>query len=108
MSERNKIKVKEQLNIRLVLDRSGSMGSCRETTVDSINKYIHEIKKESVEGVFTLSTFDNRSIDIPISRISIKLLEPSTNELEITGTTLSLSVILLLFWDVDASFPTKS
>jgi len=75
MTESNKIKVKEQLNIRLVLDRSGSMSSCRETTVDSINKYIHEIKKESVEGVFTLSTFDNRSIDIPISRISIKLLD---------------------------------
>ena len=42
MTESNKIKVKEQLNIRLVLDRSGSMSSCRETTVDSINKYIHE------------------------------------------------------------------
>ena len=74
MTESNDIQVKEQLNIRLVLDRSGSMSSCKEETVVSINEYINEIQKEAVEGVFTLSTFDNRSIDIPISRIPIREL----------------------------------
>ena len=74
MTESNDIQVKEQLNIRLVLDRSGSMSSCKEDTVVSINEYINEIQKEAVEGVFTLSTFDNRSFDIPISRIPIREL----------------------------------
>ena len=74
MTESNDIQVKEQLNIRLVLDRSGSMSSCKEETVVSINEYINEIQKEAVEGVFTLSTFDNRSFDIPISRIPIREL----------------------------------
>src|SRR5210317_150121 len=74
MTESNDIQVKEQLNIRLVLDRSGSMSSCRVETVESINEYINEIQKEAVEGVFTLSTFDNQSIDIPISRIPVREL----------------------------------
>ena len=56
MTESNDIQVKEQLNIRLVLDRSGSMSSCKEETVVSINEYINEIQKEAVEGIFTLST----------------------------------------------------
>ena len=50
MTESNDIQVKEQLNIRLVLDRSGSMSSCKEETVVSINEYINEIQKEAVEG----------------------------------------------------------
>ena len=62
MTESNNIQVKEQLNIRLVLDRSGSMSSCKVETVVSINEYINEIQKEAVEGVFTLSTFDSRSV----------------------------------------------
>ena len=74
MRKSKDIQVKEQLNIRLVLDRSGSMSSCRVETVESINEYITEIQKEAVEGVFTLSTFDSRSIDIPISRIPIREL----------------------------------
>ena len=55
MTESNDIQVKEQLNIRLVLDRSGSMSSCKEETVVSINEYINEIQKEAVEGVFSLT-----------------------------------------------------
>lgn len=69
-----KPKLIENLNIRLVLDRSGSMSSCRFETVDSINEYINELQKESVEGIITISIFDNRSIDIPISRVPINKL----------------------------------
>ena len=72
--EKNILDTNNFLNIRLVLDRSGSMSSCKEETVVSINEYINEIQKETVEGVFTLSTFDNRSIEIPISRIPIREL----------------------------------
>ena len=69
-----KIEIKEKLNIRLVLDRSGSMHACKNETIDSINEYIMEIQKEALDGVLTLSLFDNQSIDIPISRIPIKNL----------------------------------
>ena len=86
MTESKETQVKEQLNIRLVLDRSGSMSSCRVETVESINEYITEIQKEAVEGVFTLSTFDNRSFDIPISRIPIREL-----------TTLGEDILCLLY-----------
>jgi hypothetical protein len=40
MTKSKETQVKEQLNIRLVLDRSGSMSSCRVETVESINEYI--------------------------------------------------------------------
>ena len=79
---------KEKLNIRMVLDRSGSMSSCRNETVDSINKYVEEIKKDGVVGLFTLSTFDSVSIDIPISRVKInELIEFGYDILEPRGGT---------------------
>lgn len=73
--EENKINLKEKLNIRLVLDRSGSMNACKTETIDSINEYIASIQKESLEGIFTLSLFDNNSIDIAISRLPIRKLK---------------------------------
>ena len=39
------LNIKEFLNIRLVLDRSGSMASCREITIDSINSFLDEQRK---------------------------------------------------------------
>ena len=71
MTEKNKPAIKESLNIRLVLDRSGSMRSCKTETIDSINEYIQELKKETIDGIFTLSTFDSQSIDIPIRRVPV-------------------------------------
>ena len=71
---KKKIELKEKLNIRLVLDRSGSMNACKVETIDSINEYIMQIQKEAVDGVLTLSLFDNQSIDIPISRMPVKNL----------------------------------
>ena len=71
---KKKVELKEKLNIRLVLDRSGSMNACKVETIDSINEYIMQIQKEAVDGVLTLSLFDNQSIDIPISRMPVKNL----------------------------------
>ena len=71
-----KVELKEKLNIRLVLDRSGSMHSRKVETIDSINEYIMEIQKEAVDGVFTLSLFNNQSIETPISRSPIQNLTP--------------------------------
>ena len=67
-----KLMKKEFLNIRILLDRSGSMGSAVTETINSINTFIEEQQKERVNGVLTISTFDSGSIDIPIENVQIK------------------------------------
>ena len=67
-----KLMKKEFLNIRILLDRSGSMGSAVKETINSINTFIEEQQKEKVNGVLTISTFDSGSIDIPIENVQIK------------------------------------
>ena len=44
---KKKIELKEKLNIRLVLDRSGSMNACKVETIDSINEYIEAHVRET-------------------------------------------------------------
>lgn len=69
-------KDKEILSIRIVLDRSGSMSGSQSITVEALNTYLTELKKEKgINGSITLSTFDSVSIDIPISRVSIERLD---------------------------------
>lgn len=45
--------------IVLVVDRSGSMGSCREEAQNGINHFIEEQKKQDGDANFTLVQFDN-------------------------------------------------
>ena len=67
---------KNLLSIRIVLDRSGSMSGSQEVTMKALNTYLKELKKEKrVNASLTLSTFDSISIDIPISRVSLKTLK---------------------------------
>ena len=69
-------KGKEILSIRIVLDRSGSMSGSQSITIEALNTYLTELKKEKgINGSITLSTFDSVSIDIPISRVSIERLD---------------------------------
>ena len=69
-------KDKEILSIRIVLDRSGSMSGSQSITIEALNTYLTELKKEKgINGSITLSTFDSVSIDIPISRVSIERLD---------------------------------
>ena len=67
------IKKSEPLNIRIVLDRSGSMADSKEITIQALNTYLEDLKKESERpGFITLSTFDSWSIDIPITKVSLE------------------------------------
>ena len=63
---------KDFVNVRIVLDRSGSMGSAVKETIDSINTFISEQQNEKVNGSSTISTFDSGSIEIPVRNIEIK------------------------------------
>ena len=64
------------LNIRVVLDRSGSMSNCVYQTVDALNGYLIGMQKENTEGLVTISLFDSQSIDIGVDKVQIKDLSP--------------------------------
>ena len=73
----NKEKEKNNfLNIRVVLDRSGSMSNCVDQTIDALNGYLIGMQKENTEGVVTISLFDSESITIGIDKVQIKDLSP--------------------------------
>jgi len=73
--KKKQIKKMEFLNIRMVLDRSGSMNRRIKDTIDSINAFIQDQKDNKIFGVLTLSTFDSISIDVPIHRKEVKKLQ---------------------------------
>lgn len=64
------------LNIRVVLDRSGSMSNCVHQTIDALNGYLIGMQNEKTEGVVTLSLFDSQSIEIGVDKVQIKDLSP--------------------------------
>ncbi|MBT6232252.1 MAG: VWA domain-containing protein [Nitrosomonadales bacterium] len=68
----NKIIQKDFVNIRIVLDRSGSMGSAIKETIDSINTFVKDQQNEKVTGSITISTFDSGSIETPIRNTLIE------------------------------------
>ena len=100
--DKKEINIKEFLNIRLVLDRSGSMASCREITIDSINSFLEDQKKNNISGVLTVSLFDNRSIDIPIKHSPVTKLEKLNYDfLQPRGSTPLLDAIGLAVNELD-------
>jgi hypothetical protein len=49
----------------ILLDRSGSMENCRDTTIDAFNEYVMGFRRsDSVDARLTLTTFDSEGIDI--------------------------------------------
>ena len=74
-------KSKQLLNIRIVLDRSGSMSGAESITIAALNTYLEELKKDKVKGSITLSTFDTVSIDIPITNQSIESIKAFNPEI---------------------------
>ena len=91
------------LSIRVVLDRSGSMQSCKVVTIEALNTYLKELKKEKIwNASLTLSTFDSISIDIPISRRPIKRLRKfSLDLLQPRGGTPLFDAIGLAIYDLE-------
>ena len=76
MTENNEKNENNFLNIRVVLDRSGSMSNCVYQTIDALNGYLIGLQKENTEGVVTVSLFDSQSIDIGVDKVQIKDLSP--------------------------------
>jgi hypothetical protein len=55
----------DKTHVCMILDRSGSMGTCRESTIDAVNRYLLEAKADDAlkEADFNLTIFDSQSID---------------------------------------------
>lgn len=70
------------LTIAFVLDRSGSMSSCRDDTIGGFNEYIKAIKegKASDKSKFTMVQFDSGGIDTLYDNAKVKDVKPLTNE----------------------------
>jgi hypothetical protein len=64
----------------LVLDRSGSMGSCKDDTIEAYNKFISEQAKEADECRFTLVLFDHMYDMIEPARARIQDVPLLTHE----------------------------
>ena len=93
---------KQLLSIRIVLDRSGSMTYGRDLTIEALNTYLKELKKDKdINASLTLSTFDSLSIDIPISRKPLSKIKSFSKELlQPRGGTPLFDAIGLAIYDL--------
>ncbi|MEE9200214.1 MAG: hypothetical protein V3V45_02095 [Candidatus Brocadiales bacterium] len=72
--------------VTLVLDRTGSMDSCREQVISGFNEYIETLKKtKDAEFLFTLILFDkygdeHLALDIPYKAAPLNDVKPLTLE----------------------------
>ena len=76
MTENKTNKENNFINIRVVLDRSGSMSNCVYQTIDALNGYLKELQKDKIDGVVTVSLFDSQAIEVGIDKVAINNLAP--------------------------------
>lgn len=79
----------EQTHIAMVLDRSGSMDSCRAATISAVNKYLHEARGDAnmKEADFSLLIFDSQSIDEIRSGVPVSIKDISAEDYTPRGGT---------------------
>jgi hypothetical protein len=60
---------KKKLYAHILLDRSGSMESCRDTAIGAFNEYVNSLRLNGdLAARISLTIFDDRSIDRPHGR----------------------------------------
>jgi len=63
----------------ILLDRSGSMESCRDAAIDAINEYMMGLRRsDALDARISLAIFDSESIDL------IQSAEPAKSSLELS------------------------
>ena len=66
----------------ILLDRSGSMESCRDTTIDAVNEYIMGLRRsDTADARISITTFDSVSID------ALQTAEPAKSSIELGRNT---------------------
>jgi hypothetical protein len=69
----------QKAHISIVLDRSGSMDTCRTDAVDAVNSYLRQMRQDkAVQGRLSLVTFDSQSIDTVRDRVPLTACPPLT------------------------------
>ncbi|HET9231401.1 MAG TPA: hypothetical protein VFO00_08935 [Vitreimonas sp.] len=70
---------KSPLYAHILLDRSGSMESCRDTTIDAFNEYVMGLRRsDEIDARLSLTIFDSQSID------TLQRAEPARTFLELS------------------------
>jgi hypothetical protein len=79
----------EQTHISIILDRSGSMSSCRAETIGAVNAYLTKARADGVlkEADLDLTIFDNESIDSIRSGAPIALADITDQDFVPRGYT---------------------
>jgi hypothetical protein len=73
---------KSPLYAHILLDRSGSMENCRDTTIDAFNEYVMGLRRsDEVDARLSLTIFDSQSID------TLQHLEPAKSFIELSRQT---------------------
>lgn len=83
--KKNKYKNNETQNqptlVAFLLDRTGSMSSCKEETIKGFNGYLAELRKKSGDDMrFTLTQFDTVSIDIVHDGVPLDEVDELSNK----------------------------
>ena len=70
-----------RLYVHVLLDRSGSMESCRDATIDAFNEYVKSLMHQSRSGTrLSLTTFDSESVDVVFNALKINDVPPLTRD----------------------------
>jgi hypothetical protein len=73
--------MQKKLYAHVLLDRSGSMESCRDSTISAFNEYVSTLKHtEDVDARISLTIFDSSSIDLIRDGVSARNFTPITRE----------------------------
>jgi len=73
---------KNPLYAHILLDRSGSMEDCRDTTIDAFNEYVMGLRRsDAVDARLSLTIFDSESIDC------LQHLQPAKSFMELSRNT---------------------
>ena len=72
---------KKKLYAHVLLDRSGSMEECRDTTISAFNEYVSSLRaKDELSARVSLTLFDDVSIDLLHDRVKPRDLANLTRE----------------------------
>ena len=85
----------EKASICVVLDRSGSMESCRSDALGAVNSYLRQVRDdETIDGTVSVIIFDSESIDCIRDRCSATTCPPlEDSEYEPRGMTPLLDAV---------------
>src|SRR4051794_3172348 len=83
----------QTMHVAIVLDRSGSMETCRQATIDGFNEYLGGLREtaqhEEVEVRVTLTVF-NGEVVVPLSAAPLSKLHTLSHKTYVPGGTTAM------------------